>query len=238
MTNRTIKVIGQGYSATPVTILAQVDGNVVYSGTVPTINEDISVTDNSNPGCLAIQQALQADQTSLFTFDIDVAFAGTVGLTLDVTGGPIYIGAVVYSNYTSVPVINPVFTPEDIAAIENSSDPELTKRQIQIDKANPPMSSQEQADFLAAVNLDAGPWPAFIAEHNVEYFTGNTSSGTNSVQMQSDIDTGLFINIAIDGVPQISDPNAYNPPKTGAWWWQVYPGSEFAADLEITAGTE
>lgn len=237
MTNRTIKVIGQGYSATPVSVLAQVNGNVVYSGTVPTVNEDISVTDDADPGHVAIQQALQANQTTLFTFDVDVAFAGTVGLTIDVSGGPIYIGAVVYANYNSIPVYNPVYTAEDIAFFDNPANPEADKRQILINDANPAMTSQEQADFLAAPDITTVAWQEFIASHNLSPVVGNTSSGITSTQLQSDIDTGLFINVAIDGVLQTPNPDSFDPPKNGAWWWQVQNGSEFTADLEITAGT-
>ena len=39
MVTRTVKFLGQGYENTEVTINATFDGEVVYTGAVPTINE-------------------------------------------------------------------------------------------------------------------------------------------------------------------------------------------------------
>lgn len=41
MSNRTFKQLGQGYSNVPATVIVKVDGETVYMGPVPTVNEPV-----------------------------------------------------------------------------------------------------------------------------------------------------------------------------------------------------
>ena len=89
MTNRTVQFWGQGYSTppaeglsfTPCNITATVDGNRVFSGTIPTIEgTDIG--------------RLPSDQTILFTFEIPLVTGNTayvLPVSLDITGDDVYL---------------------------------------------------------------------------------------------------------------------------------------------------
>jgi hypothetical protein len=88
MTNRTVQFWGQGYSApaeglafTPCNITATVDGNQVFSGSVPTVEgTDIA--------------RLPSDQQILFTFEIPLVSGNTsytLPVSLDITGDDIYL---------------------------------------------------------------------------------------------------------------------------------------------------
>ena len=105
MTNRTVQFFGQGYSTppaegltlTPCTITATVDGNVVFSGTIPTLeSSDI--------------QRLPTDQQVLFTFEIPLVTITdppgygniyTLPVSLAITGDDVYLEQI-ESNYNSL----------------------------------------------------------------------------------------------------------------------------------------
>ena len=99
MTNRTVQFLGQGYSTppaegltlTPCTITATVDGNVVFSGAIPT-------TESSDI------QRLPADQQVLFTFEIPLVTTGssyTIPVRLDITGDDVFLEQI-NANYSQV----------------------------------------------------------------------------------------------------------------------------------------
>lgn len=74
---RIFKQLGQGYGESPVSIVAKIDGNTVFSGTVPTINSAV-------PGEM-LSTALGVD---CFSWTDPVAdFQGTRNLSIAVSGG-------------------------------------------------------------------------------------------------------------------------------------------------------
>lgn len=77
MTTRTFKQQGQGYGSSPVSIVATLDGNTVYSGTIPTVDQPLPALPNTN----------EYIGTDLFTWTADVNYAGTFNLQITVTGG-------------------------------------------------------------------------------------------------------------------------------------------------------
>ena len=89
MTNRTVQFWGQGYSLppaeglalTPCTITATVAGNVVFSGTIPTIeSSDIN--------------RVPSDQQILFTCEIPLVTGNTlytIPVSLDITGDDVFL---------------------------------------------------------------------------------------------------------------------------------------------------
>ena len=140
MTNRTIHVIGQGYSPTPVSVVATLDGNVAYSGTIPTVNENISVTQGSTEEITALQQALVANKTSLFSFETDLVYNGIKTVNIEVSGGPVWFGIVI-ANYVEDPHVNPSLTPEQATIVENPDSTREELEQIRFDIASPPFTS-------------------------------------------------------------------------------------------------
>lgn len=236
MTNRTIHVIGQGYSPTPVSVVATLDGNVAYSGTIPTVNENISVTKGSTEEITALQQALVTNKTSLFSFETDLIYNGIKTVNIEVSGGPVWFGIVI-ANYVEDPHVNPSLTPEQTAIVENPASTRAELEQIRFDIASPPFTSGE----IAAIQESAYPYPAdiqlLIRQHNAEI--RYNSSGPDVFMRLPDFvgsadDT--WTSVSINGVDQPINPDAYDPPLNGTWWWTLYPGDVFTGALRIVAG--
>ena len=83
MTTRNFKQLGQAYGSTPASITATIDGTVVYSGPVSTI--DTPLPNRPDP---------EANVTTptIFTWTNTVAFAGTQSYSIAVTGSPLLLG--------------------------------------------------------------------------------------------------------------------------------------------------
>lgn len=81
--SRIFKQMGHGYGAAPVSIVAQIDGNTVYSGTVPTTDEPVP---GEEPG---VQLGLDC-----FQWTEPVAnFVGTRSYSISCSGGIFQLGA-------------------------------------------------------------------------------------------------------------------------------------------------
>ena len=87
MTNRTVQFYGQGYGTVPAEITATLDGIVVYSGTVPTIDQE-----NYN--------RMPEDQVLLFTAQVPVDFDGTKPMTISVSNSTVVFAHVLGNYYT------------------------------------------------------------------------------------------------------------------------------------------
>lgn len=235
MTTRTIKIIGQGYGSTPVAVTATVNGSTVFNGNVPTVNEDIRVTDDAGPGLTLIQNELLSNQTTLFSFGLDVGFSGNVSVSFDVSGGSVYLGPLMSNYILSGTIPNPAATPEQIAIVENPVSTQSDIKNVQIALANPPMTTDEQVAFLSA-DLTVSPWPAFMKEHNC-YLTALLGA-TGYEQIPCNSDGGGWSNVMIDGLLNDINPELFTPPKSGQWWFVVHDGSTFTANLNISAGIE
>jgi len=99
MTTRTVQFWGQGYSTppaegltlTPCTITATVDGNVVFSGAIPT-SESSDIL------------RLPGDQQVLFTFEIPLVTTGgdyTIPVSLAITGDDVFLEQI-NANYSQL----------------------------------------------------------------------------------------------------------------------------------------
>lgn len=90
MTTRTFIQQGQGYGIVPVEIVAKIDGNVVFSGAVPTTNPPVP------PGGTGTGSG---PTQNLFSWTNDVTFAGQQSVEITVTGGTLLMTQTV-ANYT------------------------------------------------------------------------------------------------------------------------------------------
>jgi len=236
MTNRTIYLIGQGYSPTPVSIVATLDGNVVHNGTIPTVDQHISVS--HLPGNTELQQQMMATKTALFSFEKDIAYSGTIPVTIEVTGGPVWFG-VLLSNYVVDIRPNSTLSAEQLAICQNPASTMAELQQIQFDIANPPFTAEEIAQIQTYTSL---PYPSevfdMIYEHNATlyyYSSGATGFKLLTNMGLSEPDT-VWNSVTINGVEQPINRYDYDPPLLGTWWWTLQPGDVFSGTLRVVAG--
>ena len=113
MATRTIQFLGQAYGATPASVVATWNGNTIYSGTVPTV-------DQTGPAENYIPNEI------LFTLgNVDVTLQAEIPVTIEVTAGNVYFGTILgnYANvYTTVGNVTTVSSsgPTTFLAINNN----------------------------------------------------------------------------------------------------------------------
>jgi hypothetical protein len=83
--DKTIKFLGYAYSETAVSLTVTSNGNTLFSGSVPL--SGTNVTQQETVG-------VEYPQAELFTFPVDIAFSGTMPMSIQVTGGTIVLSPV------------------------------------------------------------------------------------------------------------------------------------------------
>jgi hypothetical protein len=212
MSNRTIQILGYGYGSTTCSATVSYNGNTVFSGTIPTLDQ-------------AQVFVISSEQVTIFTFEIDISTAGTFPLIINVTGGnTVYIEQVL-SNY--MPVQNPVYSASDWAIVTDPASTSAQKLAVFEPLAVPPLS---EADIAVLEQGTTGPEArAVLAAHGISYFvsSGATSYLPISVPQAKS-------NVVINGTSFTS----YTPPA-GEFGWEVPIVSgtgTLACDLVVTAG--
>ena len=220
MANRTIQFLGQGYAPTgtdPITITATLDGNVVYTGTIPTLY-------TSEIGRNATAQVV------LFTCDLPVNFEGTLPMSISLDS-PVTCMAYfeqITSNYMGI--YNPVYTEAERAVLRNPASTKAEKIAILIEKAVPPLSSAEITILETGTVEERN---AVRDAHDLQIVVSSGASGFVSANSNNDPRS----NVVINGVPATrqSEP-------TGTWGWIVEFPAEgsglFECDLTVIAGQE
>lgn len=211
MATRTVQIRGLGFGSSPVTILATVNGNTVFNGTVATVDQPVPVLPD---------YGLLPGQEILFTFEIDTSFTGQLPMSCTVSNGTVIFGDVL-ANYCAIP--NPVFSTEQYEIIVNPSSTLAQKNPIYEALANPPFSAEEiailnnPASTPEQVNL-------LLSQHNL---STNVSSGQNGF---SGIDnTDARSDVTIDGAAQIPD----HGELPGTWWWTIENSSVLSYNLDV-----
>ncbi len=227
MTNRTLQFWGAGYAiggTELITIDSQLNGNEIYTGTIPT----------NHTGPVSV---LPEDQVLLFTCtSIPVEYAGTMpmSVTLD---NPVGVSAYfeqVYSNYMSKP--NPVYTYDQYVFLQSPTTNQTQKVLLWEDKAFPPLSQAEISILGTTDPADAPARDAILIQHNI---TTNVSSGPDeflSVVTQATEYGDPRTNVIING----ADWPRGTSPATGTWGYLIDFPSEntgsMTCDLTIEAG--
>jgi hypothetical protein len=214
MAIRTVQILGQGYGANPAEITVTANGNTVFSGTVATLDQPLPALPN-----------LEIDLNSvLCTFEIDTAFVGEIPMTYAVSTGTVTFSTV-YANY--VAILNPVYTPAQIATLENPDTTQAERVAIYTQVAVPPLS---QADI--DVLLDPASTPeqknAILVAHNCTLYISSGANGYGSID-----NTDPRSSVVIDGTVQTPD----HGELPGTWWWTINTGSTMTYQLEVDPAT-
>lgn len=212
MANRTVQILGQGYGVNPAQITVTANGNTVFSGAVNTVDQTLPALPNQDLSLPNI----------LCTFEIDQTFTGQIPMTCAVSTGTV-IFANILTNYRFIP--NPVYTPEQLAILNNPTTTEAERVAIYTQVANPPLS-QSDIDTLLDPAATFQQKNAIIVSHNC---TTYISSGVNGF---GPIDpTDARSSVTIDGIAQTPD----HGELPGTWWWKINTGSTMAYQLDVSS---
>jgi hypothetical protein len=91
MTTRNFKQRGQAYGSTPASITATIDGTVVFSGPINTLDIPVPIMPVEPTGV----------QPVIFTWANTVAFAGTQSYSIAVTGSPLLLSTTMADHFTA-----------------------------------------------------------------------------------------------------------------------------------------
>lgn len=210
MANRTVQIMGYGYGSTSCSANVSYNGNTVFSGIIPTLDQ-------------AQILSLPSEQVAIFTFEIDVTAAGTFPLIMNFTGGNVVFVEQVQSNF--MPVQNPIYNSSDWAIVINPASTPAQKIAVYEPLAVPPLSAAD----IAILEQNTGTQWAVLDAHGLSYFV--TSGASNYQPIAS---AQCKTNVSINGSPR----SPGNDP-TGEWGWEVPTVSgtgTFACDLIVTAG--
>jgi hypothetical protein len=101
--SRIFKQLGQGYSASPVTVNVLIDGNTVFSGTIPTVDAPVPGYEpdvNLGADCFSWTEA-------------DANFTGSRALSIAVSGGYFQTGVTLAQSSTGNSMIYGQFNEQD-----------------------------------------------------------------------------------------------------------------------------
>jgi hypothetical protein len=224
--------MGLAYGSEPVNIVAKINSTTVYSGPLPTIDQPVS----------PVPEPIPTDMSVLFSIDnssaLNTDFAGSLPMTIEVSGGSGVIFGDILSNYCQEPN-TAVYANGEIPVVE---DPNSTTEQVNaiiVPKANPPFNATE----MAFLNIP-GPYTqqqneefqALLLLHNIPCYV---SSGPNEFQsnyigtpVNSENTPDPRSTVYINGVQQVPP----TPVSHGVWNWFMPAGSTFAYNWNISTG--
>jgi hypothetical protein len=192
MTNRTIQFFGKGYGTVPINATVQISGNVVFTGEIPTVDQPLSV--------------LSLDQVKIFEFELPLDTVGPVPASISFTGAETVYVEQVQGNYL-VYVPNPVFTPEELAIIQNPDTTQADKVPIYERVANPPLTAE---DIFVIENGTRPEVIVVLEQHNLELRIFVPEQFTTLTEPQIKFNVKIN-NIVVERLPE--------PP--GEWGWEV-----------------
>lgn len=216
MTNRTVKLLGYGFGATPAEISVTLDGTTIYTGAVTTANQAIPELPNLD---------LMGDQAELCSFELPVDFAGQKAMTCEVTNGTV-IFAEITANYCSI--INPVFSQSDLDVIFSGTATNQEKYNVIAPHAAPAFSTEEESQIVSLGLYNSTVQP-ILATHGVSLMISSGASTFADIYVAGDERS----NISIDGIAK--NP-VHSGEYTGTFWWVISEGSTLSYDLNVDAG--
>lgn len=217
MANRTVQIKGQGYGSGTCSASVTFNGNLVFSGPIPTV-------DSNNISYLPQQQA------TLLEFQVPVSLDGTFPVSITFTGGNAVFLDQVFANYTHKP--NPVFSEADYATLISGTATKQQRIAIYTAAASPALSAADIDTLNNGTDAEAF---AVLTSHGL--------SQTVSAGAAVFHDVGPIpykTNVVINGVAG-EDPAPSYMGDAGEWGWKVAMVNgtgTIAFDLNIGAGLE
>lgn len=217
MATRTIQFYGQGYGTTPAEIAVTANGNTVFSGTIPTVDQPVPALPATDPTPV---------MPLIFSMNIEQSFTGfdnqSIPMTCTVTNGTV-IFADILGNYS--PTWNPAYTPAQGQIIYSPNSTLEQKVAVWTEVANPPLS-QADIDALSNPATPQSVINTILFDHNLRI---EISTGVDAYGIMGPTDSRD--NVTIDSITQIPDHG--NLP--GTWWWKVTGGQTLGYDLDVPA---
>lgn len=213
MTNRTVKLDGQGFGNVPVNVTITANGTTVYEGPIDTVDQP-----------LPLPKYTLDPWPTMFDLEIPLTFVGVIPMSITVNSGFGILFSDSVANYNLVP--NPVYTPEQYAVVTG---PVKTAEGINIFEslATPPLS-QEEINTLSNPASSDSECDAILDQHGLTLLVPGGADVFNSDFFNGDSRT----NVALDGEP-VSTPNPRPPGYLGDWTWVVPVGSTLTFDFNV-----
>lgn len=219
MTNRTVRILGQGFGNEPASISVTLAGVEIFSGNVNTLPlSDIPSLPNLD---------LVNSTVILMSFDVPVTYTGTQAMTCSVTSG-VVIFAQIVANYS--PIINPIYTAEDLEILGNPASTSAEKLAVISPLAVPTLTSEEILLLESTDPIDESAQEAILASHGLSTYI----SGGSEFYQDVDLGTDPRDNVTINGVAVTPDRSTL----PGTQWFEINSGQILAYDLTINAGLE
>ena len=214
MTNRTIRLYGQGVGPTTVEISVTANGSQVFNGPIPTLDQPL------------VPLRWPLDQSEiLVSMEVPVEYQGTIPIEITVNSGSGILFQDVSINY--VPLPNPIYTSQQFVIINNPSSGQKSL-DIFAALANPPFT-QEEINILSNPDTSKPRFSELLAAHNVAV---NVSSGPEGFEFN--FHGGDISDFRLDGNPI---PSPVCPPGLdGDWTMPVAVNSTLTVTLNINAG--
>lgn len=204
MSTRIFKQTGHGYMSDAVSVIAKIDGNIVYSGAIPATAEPLPVLPDPDFNIT----------DTLFTWEMDREYAGQATMEIEVTGGTLLLTST-FADY-----VNPA-DPSEFGSFYSYQDGEHL--------INDPLENETIDGILQPEDRSIGDlygqWWWRIGDGSVFTATVNINAGVVAPQWNdsqtypnnSVVQNSGVIYQSIKSVPvniDISD---------GEYWLQVYP---------------
>lgn len=231
--NRTFKFYGQGYGASPVSIVAKVNATTIFSGEIPTVPGLIPNDPFENE-----QLAFELADSSALGTD----FAGSLTMTITITSNDPTAQAVFTSiNCNYMPYYNPVFSAEELATLRNPATPQETLFDIRTAHAVPPFTTEELAFLKGHSMTDPVEQQAAMALYD-SHGVGTAISAAdvflqcyNGTPPNSETTVDTRSSVVIAGIAQ-PNPHVGEYASSGTWPWPLAIDNSFAYNWNIAAG--
>jgi hypothetical protein len=225
MANRTLQFHGYAYGSEPVQLNAHINGEVVFSGPVTTVDQPLPV--NTPVDTASAPVLFSIENSPLFPTD----FSGSYPMTISVaTGSGIVVGRV-RCNYMLTGNNSPAF---------ESTDSTVTGNILTIGTLVSGTVAVGQYVIPPHLYIESGSGSEWTLNGTVDVPVGPTAiigSIDTKIPGNETIFSPCYLddprsNVSIDGIPK--DPTRSG--ANGTWCWIVQQGSTLSCDFSVSLG--
>ena len=231
--NRTLQFLGYAYGNAPVLLNAHINGIIVFSGEVPTIDAPLP----STPGLPGNQTLFSVENSPLFSTD----FSGAYPMTISVANGyGVLVGDITCNYMSGYSSIDAVMDNSSISGttltvgtltsgtIVNgqllSGDSILANTKIISGSGSTWTVNQSQAVTATTITGQKFTQSPGNATEFIQCFNGTPTNSEGTPDPRS--------SVTIDGVVQVPP----EPASLGVWVWEIDPGSTLGYNLNVSLG--